>query len=362
MTIAARTWTAAEGRRGLLVIRGDIASGKGRARLFALRGRDPAAPVSDWPFAAVARAAARTGVAPVRASARLLPYARVQDAGRRHTVDVLVRFDPLRPPEVADEELAETYNEALRGSAGKRRRVFAEERPLLVDLTLDARDADCRKVPVVRAAAAGGAPGPVVVVRSAERGQATAAVDLTLPDQPRVRESFGDAVTAAHVTLEVPEGVTVTGSARVEYAGSTALPLQASDVTVHFRVPAPSYADEWQLIGNVLANLDAATASERLAALRADACSPLSSDCTLDQFADEAARRVREPAGRWPAVQQLVDPGRSFARFLRLMAVAYTWDGHVDYEEYARLNRLLARVYVPAAAPRTGLEDRCPGR
>ncbi|HET8646425.1 MAG TPA: hypothetical protein VFO85_13105, partial [Vicinamibacteria bacterium] len=185
-------------------------------------------------------------------------------------------------------------------------------------------------------------------------------VNVIISGRPRGREEFGAAVTVGGLTLEVPPGVTVTGTARVAYVGGTALPLRAAEVPVALRVPAPSFADEWELVAAVLSEIDGAAQAERLRALRADACAPLGPGCTLDEFAAEAARGASEPAGRWPALQHQADPARSFARFLRHLAVAFTWDGDVEYEEYARLSRLLSRVYAPGAAP-PGVQGRCGG-
>jgi len=313
--------------------------------MLGLRGRDPAAALSAWPFAMARRlAAGAPRAAETAASARLLAYARVRRDGGAHRVEVLARFDPLRPPEPGDESLAERYNEALAGGGGKRQREFGSARPLLLELTLEARDAAGQAVPIARNAAAAGARA--VVVRNVERGEATAFVGLNLPAQPRRREGFGAAISVGRATLDVPAGVTVTGTARIQYAGTTQLSLRATEVAVGFRVPAPGYADEWQLIQAVLNEVDGGSAASRLRALREQACAPLPSDCTLDQFADDAASRAAQPAGRWAAVHHQADPDRTFARFVRHMAVAFAWDGEVEFEEYARLSRLFAKVYA----------------
>ena len=142
----------------------------------------------------------------------------------------------------------------------------------------------------------------------------------------------------------MPPGVTVTGRGTIHYTGAT-VGLTEASVPIRFSLPSPSHADEWDLLRDVLTNLDAAAASERLGRLQTNACAPFAAPCRLDEFARQAGQRVEDPLTRWSTRREIDTPDRTFARFVRQMAVAFRWDGEVDYDEYARLWRLLAVAY-----------------
>ena len=126
VTVAARTWAAGRGHAPRLPGAEDAhrqrrPPGTGAAAAGARPGG--AGGSAELP-PGVDRGEAALAPAPSRpASVRLLGFTRVRPGGARGVdVSTLVRFDPARPAEPADEQRADQLNEALRGKAKDRRR------------------------------------------------------------------------------------------------------------------------------------------------------------------------------------------------------------------------------------------------
>ena len=362
LLVAARTWRSAPDApaRGLVVLRTDLRAKKGAPLLLGLTGRAPQQPPTAWPFPSRAEpreTAALTVEAPP--AVRLLPFNRVRGKGDgRYDVQVQARFDPQHPSAPQDEQQTDRLNEALNKGDGDRRRAFGKDRPFTIAWVLEAFRADCTRVPIVVADPSAGRPDAVVA--QARRGKVTEAMAIEGADALRARDEFAGVVTLGELRLRVPTGLTVTGRGTIQYTGQT-VGLTDASVPIRFSLPSPSHADEWDLLRDVLTNLDAAAAPERLGRLQTDACAPFAAPCRLDEFARQAGQRVEDPLTRWSTRREIDTPDRTFARFVRQMAVAFRWDGEVDYDEYARLWRLLAVAYEPGRRT-AGLEPgpRCP--
>jgi hypothetical protein len=152
-------------------------------------------------------------------------------------------------------------------------------------------------------------------------------------------------VSLGQLLLSVPNGVTVTGQGRVFYTGTTPLGLPDPAVTVTLRYPPWSYRDEWELVGDVLAELDPTDAGRRLSELREEACAPAPpSECVSEPLARSVAQALTDPVKRWDAARQLESGNRPFARFVRLFARDLRWDGRVSNDERDLLKKLLTKV------------------
>lgn len=361
LLVAARTWRAASDARtrGLLVLRTDIRADKRQPVLLGVTGRAPQDPPTAWPFPPrVERREVALRAVEAAPGVRLLPFNRVRaKADGRYEVEVQARFDPQHPSAPQDEQQTDRLNEALGKRDSDRRRVFGKERPFTIVWSLEAFRADCTTVPI--ALADPGAGRPDAVVAAARRGEATEAVAIEGAGPPRERDEFRGVVTLGELSLRVPAGVTVSGRGTIRYTG-TPIGLTEASVPVRFSLPGPAQADEWDLLRDVLTNLDAPAAPERLRTLQADACAPFAAPCSLDEFARQAGPRIADPVSRWSARREIDAPDRTFARFVRQMAVAFRWDREVDYDEYARLWRLLAATYEPGRrAAGADPEPRC---
>ncbi len=266
VTAAARTWAAGpDTRRGLLVLRARTANDARRALVLRLRGRDPSAPEAPAELPPGFDRAALVPPAPARtASVRLLGFTRVRPGGGNEaSVSTLVRFDPARPAEPADEQLADRLNEALRGKRQDRVAAFGTDRPFRVEWEV--------------------LPNDVVVATA--RGPATSSVVVTNRETRAALSARERPVYLGLLNLALPGDGIVTGEGRVLYQGRD-VGLAKPEVRVVFSLPSPTYASEWDLVSDVLQELDQAAAPGRLEALRRDACAPgAAAEC------DERARR-----------------------------------------------------------------------
>ena len=357
MTAAVRSWRDAgcQCTRGFLVLKTRYRKNDREAMLVGLDGRRPDAPPGPAPFgiqAALERVAEER--APfVEPSVRVLAFTRVEPRSVAATfvVDALARFDPRRPVEPADEQQADRSNDALRGNDEKREGHFGTRRPFRLDWTLEAfRESSGARVPIVvpgqGRVAEGTDAAEVRVV--AFRGKVTAEITVNAAPPASVERGVADVVSLGQLMVTLPAGVVLKGTGRIHYIGPNDLQLGRPAAIVTFRVPALTYASEWDLIRHVLDEVDPATAPDRVRSLGADACSPLGAGCTIEAFSDAAGRQVADPSTRWAALRQLQEPQRAMARFVRLFARALIWDRRTDDDERERLKRLLAAFYTPA--------------
>jgi hypothetical protein len=112
---------------------------------------------------------------------------------------------------------------------------------------------------------------------------------------------------------------------------------------VAFRLPSPTYGNEWALVSGVLHEMDETLAANRLEALRRDACAPAAMvECENAPLAPSVSQALRDPAKRWATLRELARDDRPFARFVRLFARALLWDGEVEEGEREKLKSLLA--------------------
>ena len=153
------------------------------------------------------------------------------------------------------------------------------------------------------------------------------------------------AVSLGQLLFSVPSGVTVRGEGRVFYVGSKPLGLPEPAVALTLRFPGWSFKDDWDLVSDVLAELDAATAPGRLTELREAACAPAPpAECAEEPLAPAVAKRLLDPVDRWQARRELESGSRPFARFVRLFARDLRWDGRVSNDERDLLKRLLEKA------------------
>jgi hypothetical protein len=323
VTAAARTWAAGpDTRRGLLVLRARTANDARRALVLRLRGRDPSAPEAPAELPPGVEPGALAPPVPSRtASVRLLGFTRVRTGGRNEArVSTLVRFDPARPSEPADEQLADRLNEALRGKRQDRVAAFGTDRPFRVEWEVLPRE----------------------VVVAAARGPATSSVIVTNRDARAALSARERPVYLGLLNLALPPDGVVVAEGRIVYEGRD-VGLTKPEVRVVFRLPSPTYEREWDLVADVLRELDEATAPTRLEALRRDACAPAAAaECDGTPVAASVARSLRDPATRFAALRELARDERPFARFVRLFSRSLLWDGEVEEAEREKLLSLLA--------------------
>jgi hypothetical protein len=347
--VAAKTWPAGNATtRGFLVMRTLLRRGENEAVLLRLtsRRRDESPPPPEI-----------EGVAPTLAplpETETIPAVRMLGEARQQptvvgsvAINTLVRFDPRRPSVPPDEEATDRLNEALKGSSSKRRAAFGKERPFRVEWDLTAVRANGDRVPVVMARPAQlvGLPPSDRVRVAAFPGPATEEIRVTTTTAaPEMAAAERKPVSLGQLVLSVPDGVTVTGQGRVTYTGTTPLGLPDPAVTVTMRYPPWSYRDEWELVGDVLAELDPAAATRQLSELREEACAPAPpSDCASEPLAASVAKALADPVKRWDAARELQSGNRPFARFVRLFARDLRWDGMVSNDERDLLKKLLAK-------------------
>ena len=324
VTVAARTWAAGEDTvRGFLVLRTRTANDARRALVLRLRGRDPAAPEAPAELPpSVDRGESALAPAPSRpASVRLLGFTRLRPGVRRGIdVSTLVRFDPARPAQPADEQRADQLNEALRGKAEDRLAAFGTDRPFRVEWELQPRD----------------------VAAAAYRGPATSSVVITNRDTRAEISSRERPVYLGSIFLEPPADGIAFGEGRIVYEGRD-VGLTKAETRVAFRLPSPTYANEWELVSGVLRELDETTAASRLDALQRDACAPAAvAECESAPLAASVSRELGDPTRRWATLRELGRDDRPFARFVRLFSRALLWDGDVEEVEREKLKSLLA--------------------
>jgi len=180
-------------------------------------------------------------------------------------------------------------------------------------------------------------------------GPATEEIRVTTTTAaPEMVPAESKPVSLGQLVLSVPDGVTVTGRGRVYYTGTTPLGLPDPAVTVTVRYPPWSYRDEWDLVGDVLAELDPSAAARRLGELRDAACAPApSTECASEPLAASVAGRLANPVERWDTARELEEGNRPFARFVRLFARDLRWDGRVSNDERDLLKKLLTPVSPP---------------
>jgi hypothetical protein len=323
VTVAARTWAAGpDTLRGFLVLRARTANDARRAMVLRLRGRDSASPEAPAELPGVDRLeAALAAPAPPRpASVRLLGFTRVRGGRRDVSVSTLVRFDPARPAEPADEQRADQLNEALRGKGKDRLAAFGTDRPFRVEWEVQPRE----------------------VAAAAYRGPATSSVVITNRDTRAELSDRERLVYLGSIILGAPADGVVVGEGRIIYQGRD-VGLTSPETRVAFRLPSPTYGNEWELVSGVLQELDETTAARRLEALRQDACAPAAmAECENAPLATSVAQALGDPAKRWVALRELGRDDRPFARFVRLFSRALLWDGEVEEVERERLKSLLA--------------------
>jgi hypothetical protein len=352
---AARSWkdAACDCTRGFVVLRTTYPKKEKEALLLGLNGRRPDEPPPPVPFGAAPVAAAAVERAPlVEPAVRLLAFTRLDPtsiAGATHSVNLMARFDAKRPTQPRDEDLAEKSNEALAGKDKAREAYFGTRRPFTVHWTLQAfRESNGAKVPIV-------VPGQGRIAEGTDaaevkvipfRGKPTAEVTLNQGGPPPIEKAAEDVVPLGQLLVTLPAGVVLKGTGRIDYVGPT--PLELDSTLVTFRVPRRSYASEWDLVRQILSEVDRDKADERLKALMADACHPVPAGCTLEGFNNAVAARIADPVARWATLREVQDPRRSVARLVRLFSGALLWDKWTDDDEQERLKRLLAAVYSSA--------------
>lgn len=325
VTAAARTWAAGpDTLRGFLVLRARMANDARRATVLRLRGRDPASPEApaELPPGVDRGEAALAPPAPSRpASVRLLGFTRLRQAGGRDVnASTLVRFDPARPAEPADEQRADELNEALRGKGRDRLAAFGSDRPFRVEWDVQPRE----------------------VTAAAFRGAATSSVVITNRDTRAELSNRERPVHLGSILVVPPADGVVVGEGRIIYQGRD-VGLTKAEVRVAFRLPSPTYGSEWELVSGVLHELDEASAASRLEALRHDACAPAAmAECENAPLAASVVHALGDPARRWATLRELGRDDRPFARFVRLFSRALMWDGEVEEGERERLKSLLA--------------------
>ena len=356
---ASKAWEAAAGgERGFLVIRAVMRKKAKEALVLRLSGRlaDEEPPPAEIESARRPPAVLEREAAP---KVRLFGETRLQTpAVGSVAVNTLVRFDPARPAEPADEQATDRLNAALGGgpvdgSAGapadkeaQRRAAFGTARPFRVEWELTAVRDDTGepvRLEVGGAARFVGAPPSGHVGIATFPGPATE--EIVVRGAGPVEEAVPETrpVSLGQVLLWVPRGVTVTGTARVRYVGTEPLGLPDPAVTVSLRYPPWSYDDEWDLVSDVLGEIDGSIAAERLLRLREDACAPApAAECTKEPLAPEVARRLEDPVERWATLRELGSGDRPHARLVWLFARALRWDGRVTDEERELMKKLLA--------------------
>jgi hypothetical protein len=349
---AARSWKepACDCTRGFVVLRTRYPKKEKEAVLLGLNGRRPDEPQPPAPFGAAPKAAAAFERAPlVEPAVRLLAFTRLDPssiAGATHSVNVMARFDAKRPTQPVDEQLAETSNKALAGKDEAREEYFGTRRPFTVHWTLQAfRESTGAKVPIVvpgRGRIALGTDSAEVMVIPF-RGKPTAEMTLNEGGPELIEKAAEDVVPLGQLLVTLPAGVVLKGTGRIDYVGPT--PLELDGPLVTFRVPRRTYASEWDLVRQILSEVDRAKADERLQALMADACHPVPAGCSLEGFNNAVAARIADPVTRWATLREVQDPRRSVARLVRLFSGALLWDKWTDDDEQERLKRLLAAVY-----------------
>ncbi len=347
--------------RGLVALRASIQKSSKRTLVMRLAGRRGAeSPLDPELGGVVAPVAAPEEVeAPAPARVRLFAIARQLPSQRRGYVSVhaLARFDPWRPPVHSDELGAKDLNKALKGGKSGRRSAFGVERPFRVEWDILAtRDADGSEVPV-SLEETGPSPSRVHVIPW--RGPAANAVVVN--GQALVSREDDMLVRLGEVWVAVPPGVRVVGTGRVIYEGPKPIGLEALappegttgplHATMVFRLPAVQYGrtQEWDLVRDVLAELDPAGAVARLARLQEEACWPAQPGrCRWDEPPPELRAALADPRRRFWALRELSAGGRPEARFVQLFARALVWDEALGEEERLLLKRLLTRSASPS--------------
>jgi hypothetical protein len=347
--------------RGLLVLRTAVQKSRKRTLVMRLSERRAAEPPPDAEINGLMAPVAWPKFATEPAELRLFGIARQASSLRPGYVAIraLARFDPRRPPVYEDEERASQLNEALKGRGSRRRAAFGVDRPFRVEWDLVATRKGDGSVPI---SLAGLEPSPSQVQVVAWRGPATS--EVVVNGRALVRAEKDVLVSLGEIWLAVPEGVTVEGKGRIVYEGTT--PLDLLDLsagvggakgpvhaTMAFRLPARRYAptQAWDLVQDVLEEIDPAAAAVRLATLQKDACWPAAAGpCHGSTASPQLGEDLADPARRWTALRELSAGGRPEARFVRLFARALVWDGFVGEEERLLLQRLLTRA-EPHAGP-----------
>lgn len=349
---ASKSWTepSCGCTRGLLVLRATVHGRDKQALVLRLKGRAPdeSPPPSEIEGAAVP-AGLVAPVAPpaVAASLRLFGVAKLGPAALPNSVAVntLVRFDPRRPTEPADEQAADRKNEALKAKAADRLREFGTERPFRVEWSLEATRDDTGEPVTISAPGLGpisGGASAVQVEVVSFPGPATAAVLINGRDLAAGLGGRATEVSLGQLLVTVPPGITVTGQGRIYYQGTVPLDLPTPAARVVFRVPPRRYANEWDLVSQVLAEIDPATSAHRLAELEERACAPApAAECPTEPLSPGVAASLADPVARWTALRELRIGGRPFARFVRLFARGLLWDGEVTDDERELMKRLL---------------------
>ncbi len=349
--LASKTWPGGDAkRRGFLVVRTQLRRRENQAVVLRLTSRRAGENPPPPEIEGVSRAEVAVAEAEIVGSVRMLGEVRHQPAVVGSVaISTLARFDPRRPSVPADEAATDRLNEALKGEPAQRAAAFGKERPFRVEWDLTAlRDQNGERVPVEmgRPAQFVGSPPSDRVRVASFPGPATE--EIRVRTEGAVRELAAaerKPVSLGQLLLSVPNGVTVTGEGRVFYIGSNPLGLPEPAVKVTVRYPPWSYKDEWDLVSDVLVELNPTTAPGRLTELREEACAPAPpAECASEPLAPSVAKRLQHPVDRWETLRELKSGNRPFARFVRLFARDLRWDGRVSNDERDLLKRLLMKT------------------
>jgi hypothetical protein len=360
--IASKTWrdaTSDGGERGFFVITAPLQTCPGKAVLLRLRGRRPndAPPAAEFEGVRVPiERAVRPAVTP---SVRLFGVARRGRAVKGGiAVNTLVRFDARRPATPEDETLSDKLNKALAGSAKDRQNAFGAGRPFRVEWEIAAtrmqrgveQSVDVRTMGI---ASPDWNSATNEVAGARFRGAATTEITVNRQRELVRGEILEDTlVSLGQLVLKVPEGVTVTGQGQVFYVGTEPLDLYAQGkplkaphpaVRMSLRYPPRRYDKAWELVAEVLSEINKSTAQQRLDRLKTEACFPAAqAQCTDAPLAAEVATALNDPVARWAVLRELEKEGRPFARFIWLFERALRWDGEVTDDERALMKALLS--------------------
>jgi hypothetical protein len=354
--VQGRTWETENGVRGFLKIGAALRKNENEAVVLRIKVRRREEP-------------ALTPTAPIVPKGRLL--AELEEAKRvvllgeavpqpaigTTAINVLVRFDPLRPTSPGDEELTMTLNSAISAKQSTTLvATFGKAKPFRLEWALSAENRRTHAaVPIVVGGAAEfvGRPPANKVAVSTFPGPLTEAMTVEAIAPGRELEAREQSeFSLGHLLLWVPKDVIVRGRGRVRYVGSKDLGLSEPALTVSFHYPQWSYADVWDLIQTTLVEVSnsEADASKRLAVLKRDVCAPApEAECPNGPIAQSVAEKLANPDGYWDTQRELTSGERPYARLVWLFARALMWDERVTNDERELFKKLLV-AGVPAVS------------
>jgi hypothetical protein len=358
MTMSARTWRKDTTTRGLLVLHTDSRVSGCDAVVLALARRAAGDPAATLALAPTGPPAPPPPQAPVEAQPPALRVRTVDKVSRRRPsirgleefgVETLAGFAGGTPTEEDDQGVADRLNAALRGNAKQRADIFGTERPFTIQWEVEARRiADGAFVPV--RVGKHPQPGDQHVTVRHFRSELTREVKVNPSEAaPAPGAAKKGVVRVGDLLVTVPYGVRVRGRGVVQFIGSKP-PVRSSTAGIGFSSPATG--DEWELLGEILQWIPG-DAPQRLSKLQALACHPLPGPCPLATIAKHARDGIRDPGTRFAVLRDLEDPQRTFARFVRHLAVGYLFNGSADSTEVQSLKDLLeaACLKPPGGTP-----------